>query len=246
MSLATPHRRPLRRHAGSARHANGHSFRQPHRRRGGGPGRGRLGHDRRRPDDRELPLDGRELARPHAAGRRLHRRAVGRRGARLPDDLPGRAGEGGRGPGRRVGRDLPLRARGEPARRGEPRRRRPAPRPRHAPLPLRRGRPGARLGRGAGGRGDRDRAVRVPPPPPRARRHRHPRHRSRPPHVPGGRRLLRLRDRAGHRLPDPQRLRALLGRPRRHLGRGAPRARRVGRGGDAERSGPRSPAPRSA
>ena len=224
-------RRPPRRHARPARHANGHPFRQPHRRRGRGPGRGRLGHDRRRPDDRELPLDRRELARPHAARRRLRRRAVRRRGARVfPTISPGRAGEGGRGPGRRVGRDLPLRARGEPARRGEPGRRRPAPRPRHAPLPLRRGRPRAGVGRGEGGRGDRDRAVRLPPPAARARRDRHPRHRPRAAHLPGGRRLLRLRDRAGHRLPDPQRLRALLGRPRRHLGRGAPRAGRVDRG----------------
>ena len=81
-------RRPPRRHARPSRHANRHSFRQPHRRRGGGAGGGRLGHDRRRPDDRELPLDRRELARPHAAGRRLHRRAVRRRGARASRRSP--------------------------------------------------------------------------------------------------------------------------------------------------------------
>ena len=122
-------RRPSRRHARTAGDAHGHPLGEPHRRRRRGPGRGRVGVDRGRPDDRELPVDRRELARPHPARRRVRRGARGRGCPRLPDDLARRRPEARRDPGRRVGRDLPLRAGGEPARRGEPGRRRPPPPP---------------------------------------------------------------------------------------------------------------------
>ena len=178
------------------------------------------------------------------------RRAVGRRGARRsrrsPRTSPARVAAV---PGSRRGRDDPLRARGEPARRGatsaSPTRAARATRASTASPRATRSEPGTRVRAGAV---IVTRAVRLPPP--AARR---AADRSRcvptagPRTFPVAGRLLRLRDRAGHRLHDPQGLRALLGRPRRHLGRRATsrRARRSAAVTRARCDAP-SRAPRSA
>ena len=91
---------------------------EPHRRRRRGADGRRVGHDRGERDDRELPLDGRQLAGADAPGRRLRLGPVlGRRPPRRRA-LGGRRGARGRGAGCRRGGDGPAGPRAEPAGRG--------------------------------------------------------------------------------------------------------------------------------